>query len=158
LKAYVPVYLGFCYAQVFRQNLPQVLQNKLLRLLEIWTNWSSENAEKLKGFMSLHFVCHVPDNDFKGFNEYVALMDWFYQKFTNPEYTLFELIEEDNKVVARHEVITSYVGGWHDLPPSDRRIKETGINIFRFNEEGLLEELRGEMSDLGVYHQLRPLF
>lgn len=125
---------------------------------EIWTNWSPENAERLKGMMSPQFVCHVPDHDFKGFKEYASLMDWYYSKFTNPEYTIYDYIEENNKVVTRHEVITTYVGGWHNLPPSNKRIRETGINIFRFNDDGLLEELWGEMSDLGVYHQLRPLF
>jgi hypothetical protein len=63
-----------------------------------------------------------------------------------------------DKLVARHAVHATYVGGWHDLPASEKRIKETGINIFRFNDQGFLEELWGEMSDLGVYHQLRPLF
>jgi len=48
--------------------------------------------------MSSDFVCHVPDHVFKGFNEYVSLMDWYFNRFTDPEYTLYELIEEDNKL------------------------------------------------------------
>jgi predicted ester cyclase len=124
---------------------------------DIWTYWSESKANDLRSMVATDFICHVPDYDFKGIEEYCQLMTWYKGHFTNPEYTLNDLIEGENKVVARHTVYTSYVGGWHDIPPSDKRIKETGINIFYFNDDDLIQEMWCEMSDLSVYHQLKPI-
>jgi hypothetical protein len=78
---------------------------------DIWTYWSESKANDLRSMVATDFICHVPDYDFKGIEEYCQLMTWYKGHFTNPEYTLNDLIEGENKVVARHTVYTSYVGG-----------------------------------------------
>jgi hypothetical protein len=49
-------------------------------------------------------------------------MDWYYSKFTNPEYTIHDLIEEANKVVARHEILTTYISTRLKLAPSAKAV------------------------------------
>lgn len=131
-------------------------KEKVKQIYFIWQNWSEENSSKLKLMMGNEFVSHVPDFDIQGYEQYLGMMNWYTEHFVKPEYQLHDLIEEDDKVVARHTVYCTYKGGWHGIPSTDQRVKGTGINIFRF-QDGLLKEMWCQMSDLSVYNQLKPL-
>jgi len=131
-------------------------KDKVQLIYWIWQNWSEENVCKLKEIIGDSFVSHVPDFDIQGIDQYLGMMNWYTEHFVNPQYEIHDLLEEDNKVVARHTVYATYKGGWHGIPSSDQRVKETGINIFRF-QDGFLSEMWCQMSDLSVYNQLKPL-
>jgi steroid delta-isomerase-like uncharacterized protein len=121
-----------------------------------WQSWSEDKAAKMQAIMQDDFISHVPDFEIQGFHQYVGMMNWYSKHFVDAKYELHDLIEEDDKVVARHTVHITYKGGWHDIPSTDQRINETGINIFRF-QDGRLAEMWCQMSDLSVYNQLKPL-
>jgi predicted ester cyclase len=130
---------------------------KMVKLIySWWQSWSEDNAAKMHAAMRDDFISHVPDFEIQGFSQYVGMMNWYSKHFVDAKYELHDLIEENDKVVARHTVQITYKGGWHDIPSTDQRIYETGINIFRF-QDGRLAEMWCQMSDLSVYNQLKPL-
>lgn len=73
--------------------------------------------------------------------------------FTDAEWTIHDIIEEGDKVVARYSGRTTYKGGLLDIPARDQRVVESGILIFRISN-GKVQELWSEMSDLQVVQQL----
>jgi steroid delta-isomerase-like uncharacterized protein len=84
------------------------------------------------------------------FKEWLA---WYRSSFTDPEWTVHDVIEAGDKVVARYSGRTTYRGGLPGIPSGDQRVLETGILIFRV-EDGRVKELWSEMSDLHVVMQL----
>ncbi len=58
-----------------------------------------------------------------------------------------------DKAVVRYSGSSKYLGGLLGIPPTDRRVVETGILIFGI-EGGKVKELWSEMSDLQVVMQL----
>lgn len=73
--------------------------------------------------------------------------------FTDPEWSVHDVISDDDKAVARYSGWTTYRGGLLDIPAADQRVQETGILIFRISN-GQVQELWSEMSDLQVIMQL----
>ena len=78
---------------------------------------------------------------------------WYLAAFTDREWTVHEVISEGEKVVARYSGWSTYRGGLLDIPPTNRRVRETGILIYRI-EGGKVKELWSEMSDLQVVMQI----
>ena len=78
---------------------------------------------------------------------------WYRAAFTDPEWTVHDVIVAGDKIVARYSGKTTYRGGLLDIPPSDQRVTESGILIYRI-EDGKVKELGSEMSDLQVVQQL----
>ena len=67
--------------------------------------------------------------------------------------TVHDVISEDAKAVARNSGWVTYRGGLLGIPSEGQRVLETGILILRI-EDGLVQELWSEMSDLQVVMQL----
>lgn len=78
---------------------------------------------------------------------------WFRASFTEPEWTVHDVIVAGDKIVARCSRTTTYRGGLLDIPSKDQRVLETGILIYRI-EDGKIKEIWSEMSDLQVVQQL----
>ena len=73
--------------------------------------------------------------------------------FVDREWTLHDVLGEDDKAVARCSGRSLYKGAPLDIPSRDQRVFETSILILRV-ENGLVQELWSEMSDLQVIMQL----
>ena len=78
---------------------------------------------------------------------------WYTSAFTEREWSVHDVISEDAKAVARNSGWVTYRGGLLGIPSEGQRVLETGILILRI-EEGLVQEVWSEMSDLQVMMQL----
>lgn len=78
---------------------------------------------------------------------------WYLSAFTDREWTVHDVISEGDKVVARYSGWATYRGGLLGIPPTNRRVMESGILIYRI-ESSKVKELWSEMSDLQVVMQL----
>ncbi len=101
------------------------------------------------------FVAHAPGEgpEARGRETFKAWLQRYRASFTDPEWTVHEIIAEGDRVVARYSGRTTYRGGLLGIPGGGQRIVETGILIFRL-AEGKIAELWPEMADLQVLMQL----
>jgi predicted ester cyclase len=95
------------------------------------------------------FIAHGPGGspDSHGRENFRTWLKWYLTSFTEPEWTVHDVIIEGDKAVARHSGWTTYRGGLLDIPSENQRVLETGIMIFRF-VDGQVQEIWSEMSDL----------
>ena len=101
------------------------------------------------------FVAHGP-GDHPGSHGAEAFKDWllwYRATFTDPEWTVHDVIVAGDRIVARYSGKTTYRGGLLDIPSADQRVTESGILIYRV-EDGKVKEIWPEMSDLQVVQQL----
>jgi predicted ester cyclase len=56
---------------------------------------------------------------------------WYRASFTEPEWTVHDVIVAGDKIVARYSGNTTYRGGLLGIPSENQRILETGILIYR---------------------------
>ncbi|WP_349409873.1 nuclear transport factor 2 family protein [Pseudalkalibacillus sp. SCS-8] len=128
-------------------------------LIERWFNevFTKGDKDALKEITAPDFVSHVPGHDFKGHEEYIRdFMDWYRNVFTDDVWTINDYFENGEKAAVRYTGEMNYQGGWFNVPSQNQRVKETGMMIVRF-QEGLIQEMWCEMSDLHLLDQLQPL-
>lgn len=94
------------------------------------------------------------DEGYVGRNNFKSWLKWYRSSFVDSQWTVNDIIESGNTVVVRYTGHSTYKGGLLDIPPSDQRIKETGILIFRMDENNQVAEMWCEMSDLQVMQQI----
>ncbi|MFL5761332.1 MAG: ester cyclase [Thermomicrobiales bacterium] len=105
--------------------------------------------------VSTNFIAHGQGGspDSHGRDAFRNWLRWYLAAFTDPEWSVHDVISDDDKAVARYSGWTTYRGGLLDIPAADQRVQETGILIFRISN-GQVQELWSEMSDLQVIMQL----
>ncbi len=101
------------------------------------------------------FVAHGQGDDpgSHGAEAFKDWLRWYRATFTDPEWTVHDVIVAGDRIVARYSGKTTYRGGLLDIPSTNQRVTESGILIYRI-EEGKAKELWSEMSDLLVVQQL----
>ncbi len=73
--------------------------------------------------------------------------------FPDASYTIYDLIGENDKVVARWSLTGTHRGTYLDVSPTEKRVILKGIIIFRL-EDGKIVEYWGEIDHLGLMRQL----
>lgn len=89
----------------------------------------------------------------RGSEAFREWLRWYTSAFTEREWVVHDVISEGEKVVARNSGWATYRGGLLGIPSEDQRVLETGILILRV-QDGLVQELWSEMSDLQLVMQL----
>ena len=89
----------------------------------------------------------------RGVEAFKDWLRWYRATFTDPAWTVHDVIVAGDKIVARYSGKTTYRGGLLDIPSTNQRVTESGILIYRI-EDGKVKELWSEMSDLQVMQQL----
>ena len=101
------------------------------------------------------FVAHGP-GDHPGTRGTEAFKDWLRwhrASFTDPEWTVHDVIAAGDKILARYSGTTTYRRGLLGIPSKNQRVLETGILIYTI-EGGKVKEVWSEISDLQVVQQL----
>ncbi|MFD1737743.1 ester cyclase [Bacillus salitolerans] len=83
-------------------------------------------------------------------------MVWYRKVFQDDEWTIEDMIEQNDKLVVRYTGWMTYKGGWFNIPPENQRVKETGIMIFQFSN-GKVCRLWCENSDAAILFELGAL-
>ena len=128
------------------------------RIVERWYEdiFTRGDLSAVDDIVAADFVAHG-QGDHPGTHGVEAFKDWlrwYRASFTDPEWTVHDIISEGDKIVARYSGWTTYRGGLLDIPSKDhQRVLETGILIYRI-EDGRIKEIWSEMSDLQVVQQL----
>ena len=126
-------------------------------LVERWFEdlFTRGDLDAVNELVAPDFVAHGQGGmeDSHGRETFREWLRWYLAAFVDREWTVYEVISEGDKVVARYSGRAMYKGGLLDIPSEDQRVLETGILILRV-EDGIVRELWSEMSDLQVVMQL----
>lgn len=100
-----------------------------------------------------NFVLHVPLPSAPGIQGMNAVITACREAFEHLNVTVEDMVAEGNKVAARFTAHGIHKGAFMDMPPTNKSINMTGIEIFRI-ENGKIMELWGEANLLGLMQQL----
>jgi steroid delta-isomerase-like uncharacterized protein len=82
-----------------------------------------------------------------------AVAGMFRAAFPDVHLAVDFLVVDADKVVARWTIEGTHEGTWAGIPPTGRRVRFAGVNIFRF-EDGKVAEIWNHRDDLGLMEQL----
>jgi steroid delta-isomerase-like uncharacterized protein len=82
-----------------------------------------------------------------------AVAGLFRSAFPDVSLAVDLLVAEEDMLVARWTIEGTHSGEWGGIPPTGRRVRFAGVNIFRI-AEGKVVEIWNHRDDLGLMEQL----
>ena len=76
--------------------------------------------------------------------------------FPDMQWTLEELVAEDDKVAARFTMRGTHTGTFYGVSPTGRKIQTQQVGFYSFSRSQIVEE-RGQPDILGIIHQIMPV-
>lgn len=129
-------------------------ENKVVmsRFVEFINTGSEKLAEEL---ISSDAVFHVPGRPepLRGPAGYLAVIGMMRGGFPDIQWTLEEMIAEDDKVAARFTMRGTHQGTFFGVPPTGKTIAVQAMNFYRLSGGQFIEE-RGQPDLLGLLQQI----
>jgi steroid delta-isomerase-like uncharacterized protein len=114
---------------------------------------SKGDLSEANKLLSPNFTLHVPlpcSPGVQGINEVIIACR---TAFHDLNVTVEDMVAEGDKIAARFTSHGIHKGAFMGLPPTDKPISMTGIEIFRI-KDGKIAEIWGEANLLGLMQQL----
>jgi predicted ester cyclase len=87
------------------------------------------------------------------------IAEQFRRAFPDLQWRIDLVLGDGDFVAARWTASGTHSGGWGDIAPTGRRATFSGVNIFRFGDEGKVVEIWNHRDDFGLREQLgAPVF
>jgi steroid delta-isomerase-like uncharacterized protein len=117
--------------------------------------WGKGNLEAADDVFSANYVRHDlrPGNPLPGPEGQKKIAAEFRAAFPDLQMTIDLMVAEGDMVAARWTTEGTNTGPWGGVPPTGKRAKFSGVNIFRI-ENGKVVEIWNHRDDLGVMQQL----
>ena len=130
-------------------------QNKALIRRFYEEVWGKGNLEVAEAVFAADYVRHDlrPGNPLSGPEGQKKIAADFRAAFPDLRMTIDLMVAEEDMVVARWTTEGTNTGQWGTVPPTGKRAKFSGVNIFRI-ENGKVAEIWNHRDDLGVMQQL----
>ncbi len=117
--------------------------------------WNKGNTDFVFQVFAENYVRHdlragIPSAGAAGQKQ---VADDFRAAFPDLQHHTDLIFGEDDFVVARWTMQGTNTGQWGNVPPTNRAVKVSGVNIFRF-ENGKVVEIWNHRDDLGMREQL----
>ena len=129
-------------------------ENKVVmrRFVEFINSGSEKLAEEL---ISPDAVFHVPGRPepMRGAAGYLAVIGMMRSGFPDIQWTLEEMIAEDDKVAARFTMRGTHQGSFSGVPPTGKTIAVQAMNFYRLSGGQFIEE-RGQPDLLGLLQRI----
>jgi steroid delta-isomerase-like uncharacterized protein len=128
--------------------------NKLL--MQQFTEFINTASEKLADeLISSEAVFHVAgqSHPMQGPAGYLAIIQMMRGGFPDIEWTLEEMVAEDDKVAARFTMRGTHLGAFFGVSPTGKKISVQAMNIYRLSRGQILEE-RGQPDMLTLLQQI----
>jgi steroid delta-isomerase-like uncharacterized protein len=103
------------------------------------------------------FVCYDPNSESGEVRRADTIkqeIEWFRTAVPDLTYTVEDQVAEDEKVVSRYTAAGTHQGEFFGVPPTDKPIEMSGIQIDRFDERGKMVEEWPEYDLLGAMKQM----
>jgi len=120
---------------------------------EVWAGGNFGFAEQV---FAPDYVRHDlrPSEPAPGPAGQAGIAEAFRKAFADLEWRVDLLLGEDDLVAARWTARGTHTGGWGGVQPTGKRAEFSGVNIFRFDDEGKVVEIWNHRDDLGLMEQL----
>jgi steroid delta-isomerase-like uncharacterized protein len=121
-----------------------------------WQNmWNPQtDLSDLEEFIAADFVSHsTPPGLAPGIEGVKQMVSIFQNAFPDMDGAIEDVVAEGDKVVVRFSTTGTHQGEFFGIPPTGKRIRSTGINIFRI-ANGKIVEHWNNADDLGLMQQL----
>ena len=87
------------------------------------------------------------------------IAEQFRRAFPDLEWRVDLVVGEGDLVTARWTACGTHSGAWGEVAPTGKRVAFSGVNIFRFGDDGKVVEIWNHRDDLGLREQLgAPVF
>ena len=131
--------------------------NRLLmqRFVQFINTADPKLATELVSPKAVFFVPGRPD-PMRGPAGYLEIINMMRSGFPDIQWTLEETIAEGNNIVARYTMRGTHQGAFMGVPPTGKKIAVQALNIYRFSNGKILEEL-GQPDLLGLLQQIGGL-
>ena len=103
------------------------------------------------------FVCYDPNSEsgaVRGADTIKQEIEWFRNAIPDLTYTVDDQVAEGEKVVSRYTATGTHEGEFFGVAPTGARIEMSGIQIYRFDENGKMVEEWPEYDMLGAMKQM----
>jgi steroid delta-isomerase-like uncharacterized protein len=124
--------------------------------MQRFTEFINTASEKLaEELISRDAIFHVPGQPepMRGPTGYLAIIAMMRSGFPDIQWTLEELISEDDKVAARFTMRGTHHGAFFGIPPTGNSIQVQAMNFYRLSDGQIVEE-RGQPDLLGLMQQI----
>jgi predicted ester cyclase len=81
------------------------------------------------------------------------IAEQFRNAFADLEWHVDLVLGDSDLVAARWTASGTYAGAWGEVRPTGRRATFSGVNIFRFGDDGKVVEIWNHRDDLGLREQ-----
>jgi steroid delta-isomerase-like uncharacterized protein len=124
----------------------------MLRFLEFINTADEKLAEEL---ISPNAVFHVPGRPepMRGPVGYLAIIGMMRGGFPDIQWTIEEMIVEDDRVAARFTMLGTHNGTFFGVPRTESKIHVQAMNFYRLSSGQIVEEY-GEPDLLGLLQQI----
>jgi steroid delta-isomerase-like uncharacterized protein len=85
------------------------------------------------------------------------IAEQFRRAFPDLEWRVDFVLGDGDLVAARWTAAGTHSGAWGDVAPTGKRATFSGVNVFRFGDEGKVVEIWNHRDDLGLREQLGAL-
>jgi steroid delta-isomerase-like uncharacterized protein len=123
--------------------------------------WAGGNVDFAKEVFAEDYVRHDlrPSQAAPGGAGQALIAEQFRRAFPDLEWRVDLVLGDGDLVAARWTASGTHAGTWGDVAPTGRRATFSGVNIFRFDDDGKVVEMWNHRDDLGLAEQLgAPVF
>jgi len=120
---------------------------------EVWARGNVAFAEEV---FAHDYVRHDlrPTEPAPGAAGQARIAEQFRRAFPDLQWRINLLLGERDLVAARWTASGTHTGSWGDLAPTGKSAEFSGVNIFRFGDDGKVVEIWNHRDDLGLMEQL----
>ncbi|MDN3551249.1 ester cyclase [Mucilaginibacter aquaedulcis] len=119
---------------------------------------NSANKELAKELISTNALFFVPGqaNPLKGPSGYIDIINMMRSGFPDIQWTLEDMISEDDKIAARFTMRGTHQGVFLGIPATGKSIEVRAINFYLFSNGQIIEEF-GQPDFLALLQQIGAL-
>ena len=131
-----------------------IQENKTIApsFIQVWGKGNLDIIDELAA-PSLSVQYPIMPQVVQGNKTFRKVMEKFRSAFPDSDLQIEEEIAEDDKVVIRWSFSGTHQGGLLDIPATGKKVRWTGITIYRIVDGKVLEE-KGEEDFLGFFRQI----
>ena len=126
------------------------------RTMDKFTEFINTASEKLAiELISPHAIFHVPGQPapMSGPDGYLAIIRMMRTGFPDIQWTLEEVVAEEDRVAARFTMRGTHEGTFFGVPPTGKQIQVQAMNFYRLSAGQFVEE-RGQPDLLSLLQQI----
>ena len=118
--------------------------------------WISEDLDFVDEVFAEKYLSHQSDGSVleRGPEDVKKFVREYRSAFSDVENTIDDMFGEDDRVLNRWTIEATHTGDFRGIPATNRRVRFSGMGIFRFSDEGRVVESWDSMDQLGLLRQL----